>query len=112
MRLTKNLEEYLQGRDFYNLFEIANTIADYKEGKHQDNREISEEIWDLATKYVNKNEMYLEDEEWTWKWDEDKDDKMTIYDKISELYDYIQDADYLEKEYILEELANIQQYAK
>lgn len=68
MKLTKSLIKHLENRDFYNLFEIANTIADYKEKKHQDNREISEEIWDLAKRYVNKMEMYLEDEKWTWKW--------------------------------------------
>lgn len=74
MKLTKQLMEYLKWRDFYNTFEIANTIADYKEGKHKDNREISDEIRDLAIKYVNKMEMYLEDEEWTWKRDEEKAD--------------------------------------
>lgn len=31
MRMTKKLREHLQNRDFYNTFEIANTIADYKE---------------------------------------------------------------------------------
>lgn len=71
MKLTKSLMEYLENRDFYNLFEIANTIADYKEKKHQDNREISEEIWDLAERYVNKMEMYLEDEERTRKRDDE-----------------------------------------
>lgn len=41
-----------------------------------------------------------------------KADKEIIYNWIAELYDYIQDADYVENEYILEQLANIQQYAK
>lgn len=99
MRLTKKLKEYLKNRDFYNLFEIANTIADYKEWKHEDNREITDEIRELAEKYVNEMEMYLEDEEWTWKWDENRienwkdylfDDLNNIlFTKHSQLIDYI-----------------------
>lgn len=99
MRLTKKLKEYLENRDFYNLFEIANTIADYKEWKHEDNREITDEIRELAERYVNEMEMYLEDEEWTWKWDENRienwkdylfDDLNNIlFSKHSQLIDYI-----------------------
>lgn len=78
MKLTKNLKEYLKNRDFYNTFEIANTIADYKEWKHKDDREISEEIWDLAIDYINQEKMFLEDEERTRKWliNDFKTDKM------------------------------------
>ena len=43
---------------------------------------------------------------------EEKEDKETIFNWIANLCDYIEDADYIEKEYLLEELANIQQYAK
>ena len=35
-----------------------------------------------------------------------------IYNKISDLRDYVSDSDYIEREYILEELQNMQQYAK
>lgn len=78
MKITKQLKEYLENRDFYNTFEIANTIADYKEWKHKDDREISEEIWDLAIRYIKQEKMYLEDEERTWKWliDEFKTDEL------------------------------------
>lgn len=85
MRLTKKLKEYLKNRDFYNLFEIANTIADYKEWKHEDNREISDEIRELAERYVNEMEMYLEDEEWTWKWNENRDRKDDLFDDLNNL---------------------------
>lgn len=40
------------------------------------------------------------------------EDKETIFDMIAELCDYIEDNDYIEKEYILEKLATMQQYAK
>jgi len=59
MRRTKQLYEYLNGFDFYNLFEIANTIADYKEWKHKDYRELSEEHYRLAKEYAEKNNLYL-----------------------------------------------------
>lgn len=39
-----------------------------------------------------------------------KEDKETIFYKIADLYDKIEEG--VETEYILEELANIQQYAK
>lgn len=68
MKLTKQLKDYLKWYDFYNTFEVANTIADYKEKKHKDEREISEEIWNLAIDYINQEEMFLEDEERTRKW--------------------------------------------
>lgn len=35
-----------------------------------------------------------------------------IYNIIAELYEYIQDGDYIENEYILEQLATMQNYAK
>lgn len=35
-----------------------------------------------------------------------------IYNMIAELYEYIQDGDYIENEYILEQLATMQNYAK
>ena len=31
---------------------------------------------------------------------------------IADLYDYVEDSDYIEKEYVLEQLASIQNYAK
>lgn len=36
----------------------------------------------------------------------------TIYQMISDLRDYVDETEYLEKEYILEMLQDIQQYAK
>ena len=42
----------------------------------------------------------------------DKTDKQIIYDLIAELYEYIQDSDYIENEYILMQLELMQQYAK
>lgn len=39
-----------------------------------------------------------------------KEDKKIIFDSIADLYDKIEE--WVETEYILEELANIQQYAK
>ena len=68
MRLTKQLKEYLQWFDFYNTFEVANTIADYVEKKHRDEREIKDEYRELAERYIKEEQMYLEDEERTWKW--------------------------------------------
>lgn len=41
-----------------------------------------------------------------------KEDKEVIYYKIADLCEYIEDNDYIEKEYILEQLADMQQYAK
>lgn len=43
--------------------------------------------------------------------EEIKEDKETIFYKIADLYDKIEEWE-AEKEYILDELANIQQYAK
>lgn len=61
----------------------------------------------------NEDMLYYED--WTPIEDseecEEKTDKEIIYRKIADLYDYVQDSDYIEREYILEELANIQSYA-
>lgn len=44
--------------------------------------------------------------------EEMKEDKETIYNMIAEIYDYIEENDYIEKEYILEKMATMQQYAK
>lgn len=69
MKKSKQLYEYLNWFDHFNLWQIASRIADYKEKKHIDDREITNnEYWRLAEQYVNDNEMYLEDEEYTWKW--------------------------------------------
>lgn len=60
MRITKQLIEYLQSFELENDFEIANTIADYKEKKHKDIREIPVEIWELAKKckkYLFTNQL-------------------------------------------------------
>jgi hypothetical protein len=43
---------------------------------------------------------------------EEESDKETIYNMIADLYDYVEDSDYIEKEYVLEQLASIQNYAK
>lgn len=41
-----------------------------------------------------------------------KEDKKVIYDAIAELYDYIEDTDCIEKEYIYDQLATMQNFAK
>ena len=41
-----------------------------------------------------------------------KEDKEVIFDEIASLYEYIEDEDFLDKNYILEQLAKIQSYAK
>ena len=70
MRKSKQLYEYLNSFDHFNLREIASRIADYKEKKHIDDRYIdNNEYWKLAEQYVKDNEMYLEDEERTRKRD-------------------------------------------
>lgn len=47
------------------------------------------------------------------KIDELLDDRKIVYNEIAKLYDYIdENRDFLEIEYIFEELALIQQYAK
>lgn len=43
---------------------------------------------------------------------EEESDKETIYNMIADLYDYVEDSDYIEKEYVLDQLASIQNYAK
>jgi hypothetical protein len=46
---------------------------------------------------------------------EQKEDKEIIFNKIAELYDYIEDRNYWEyinSDFVLEQLADIQQYAK
>ena len=56
MKLTKQLKEYLQWFDFYDTFEVANTIADYVEKKHEDNREIKDEYRELAKRYIKSED--------------------------------------------------------
>lgn len=67
MKLTRQLKEYLQGFEFDNLFEVANTIQDYIEKKHEDYRTIPSETYDLAERYIKENRIYLEWESWTYK---------------------------------------------
>ena len=76
--------------------------------------EIGWEDWEsYRTEWEESDYQYYED--WTPIEDseecEEETDKEIIYRKIADLYDYIQYSDYIEKEYILEELANIQSYA-
>ena len=88
--------------------------------KHFTKNEIKDlDLWgDYSDSYRTEwecEEDYEYYEDWTLIEDseecEEETDKEIIYRKIADLYDYIQDSDYLEKEYILEELANIQSYA-
>lgn len=88
--------------------------------KHFTKKEVEElGIWeDNSDSYRTEwecEEDYEYYEDWTLIEDseecEEETDKEIIYRKIADLYDYIQDSDYIEKEYILEELANIQSYA-
>lgn len=76
--------------------------------------ELGGEDWEsYRTEWEESDYKYYED--WTPIEDseeiEEETDKEIIYKKIADLYDYVQDSDYIEKEYILEELANIQSYA-
>lgn len=57
MRLTKQLKGYLQGFELNNLFEVANTIQDYIEKKHDDYRVIPNETYKLAKRYVKENNL-------------------------------------------------------
>ena len=45
------------------------------------------------------------------KLQEKKENLEIIYSKIAELWDYVYDSDYVEKEHILQELENMQIYA-
>lgn len=65
MRKSKQLYEYLNWFDFDNLFEVANTIADYKEWKHKDYRELNELHYKLAEQYIKENRIVLDWEERT-----------------------------------------------
>lgn len=57
MRLTKQLEEYLQGFELNNLFEVANTIQDYIEKKHDDYRAIPNDTYELAKRYAKESNL-------------------------------------------------------
>lgn len=52
--------------------------------------------------------LYKQEEQYVEKLNEHKENKEEIFNRIGELANYIEDADYIEKEYILEELASIQ----
>lgn len=55
--------------------------------------------------------LYKEQAKFVEELNEIRADKETIFNKIADLYDKIEDGE-IETEWILEELANIQQYAK
>jgi hypothetical protein len=67
------------------------------------------EYWKaLESVQQEKNELYE-------KLHEQKEDKEIIFNKIAELYDYIENRNYWEyinSDFVLEQLADIQQYAK
>jgi len=69
MKKSKQLYEYLNWFDFDNLFEVANTIADYKEWEHEDYRELNEVHYKLATQYIKENRIVLDWEERTWEYE-------------------------------------------
>lgn len=87
-QLNKELDEYLKWREFYNKFEIANTIADFYEKKHEDNRYIKDAYRELARQYIIENKMYLEDEERTRKREKWYLDQLEM-DELKEYWDKV-----------------------
>lgn len=68
------------------------------------------DIYQDAMDAIRENIEFSEDIQ---KENEDRKDNQEIaYDEIAELYDYIEDKWIVEKEYILEKLAKIQNYCK
>lgn len=68
--------------------------------------------WTIITELLNN------DLKWRIKLDTEKqieelkEDKKVIFNKIADLRDYIYESDEIEREYILEQLQDMQQYAK
>ena len=89
---------------------IEKRFTEWDKRPHTDYRMIAK---NLAIDYfkLNKKLQRIEKEN-TKQMEEQKEDKKIIWDLIAELYDYIQDTDYIEKEYIYEQLATMQNYAK
>lgn len=56
--------------------------------------------------------LYKEQAQHVEQINEKNENMNIIYNMIAELYEYIQDGDYIENEYILEQLATMQNYAK
>lgn len=52
--------------------------------------------------------LYKQEENYVTELNELRENKEAIYSMIAELHEYIQDGDYIEKEYILEKLEEIQ----
>ena len=73
-----------------------------------DNEENKRFVIDQQNKLINF--LYKEQASFVEELNEMRSDKETIFYKIADLCDKIEDG--AETEYILEELANIQQYAK
>ena len=73
-----------------------------------DNEESKRFVIDQQNKLINF--LYKEQASFVEELNGIRSDKETIFYKIAELYDKIEEG--AETEYILEELANIQQYAK
>lgn len=71
-----------------------------------DYRDVIDWIDDIQSKMKFIIDQHKEDKS------EDQSDKEIIYNMIADLYDYVYDSDYVEKEYILDQLASIQNYAK
>lgn len=126
----KNMKKFARkcdhcGKVFNEWYHIDNWYDEYfcsdecLKAEHTEEEIKSFEIWEdrsesYWTEWEDDSDMqYYED--WTEieeEEEEEQTDKQIIYNKIADLYDYVQDSDTIEKERILDELANIQQYAK
>ena len=75
-----------------------------------DNTENKNLIIDQQNKLIDF--LYKEQAQHVEQINEKNENLNIIFNMIAELYEYIQDSDYVENEYILEQLATMQNYAK
>lgn len=68
--------------------------------------------WVIATELLNTNLKWKIKLDTEKQLEEQKEDKKVIFNKIADLRDYIYESDEIEREYILEQLQDMQQYAK
>lgn len=68
--------------------------------------------WTIITELLNTNLKWKIKLDTEKQLEEQKEDKKVIFNKIADLRDYIYESDEIEREYILEQLQDMQQYAK
>jgi len=56
--------------------------------------------------------LYKQEENYIIELNELRENKEAVYNMIAELHEYIQDGDYIENEYILEKLQDMQELCK